>query len=111
MKVWLVVGITVIGLAASLQNGIAADSAKQGTGIVNERSTGNEPFMGPGASGGPMHSTPGATERSMQDRSSSNGPTNTGADLTGGRDSHLGPHDSQETQKSGKGTKTEGSGR
>ena len=111
MKSWLVAGITVMGLAASLENGVAADSAKQDKGIVNERSTGNEPFMGPGASGGPMHSTPGATERSVQDRSSSNGQINTGADLTGGRDSHLGPHDTQEGQKPGKSTRAEGSGR
>ena len=35
-------------------------------GIVNERSTGNEPFMGPGASGGPTHSAPGATENTIK---------------------------------------------
>lgn len=35
-------------------------------GIVNERSTGNEPFMGPGASGGPTHSAPGATQNTMK---------------------------------------------
>ena len=38
----------------------------QRDGIVNERSTGNEPFMGPGASGGPTHSAPGATQNTIK---------------------------------------------
>jgi hypothetical protein len=107
MRLWLVVGIGVIGLAASLQNAGAADSGKQSKGIVNERSTGNEPAMGPGASGGPMNSTPGATERSTQG-SSSSGQVNTGADLTGGRDSHLGPQNAQDSQTPKKSTKGSG---
>lgn len=43
----------------------SAAKSQQG-GIVNERSTGNEPFMGPGASGGPTHSAPGATENTVK---------------------------------------------
>ena len=34
-----------------------AQQPSQRGGIVNERSTGNEPFMGPGASGGPTQRT------------------------------------------------------
>jgi len=98
MRVWLVLGIGFIGLGLHLQEAGAADPGKQGKGIVNERSTGNEPAMGPGASGGPTHSNPGATERSVQEGRSPNGQTNTGADLTGGRDSHLGPQGDQNSQ-------------
>ena len=43
-----------------------AQQPSQRGGIVNERSTGNEPFMGPGASGGPTHSAPGATENTIK---------------------------------------------
>jgi hypothetical protein len=43
----------------------AGQAASQRGGIVNERSTGNEPFMGPGASGGPTHSAPGATHNTQ----------------------------------------------
>lgn len=45
---------------------LPVDQKSQQGGIVNERSTGNEPFMGPGASGGPTHSAPGATENTIK---------------------------------------------
>jgi hypothetical protein len=68
MRTWLAIGIGVVGLSClQVAGAVAADSGKQDKGIVNERSTGNEPFTGPGASGGPMHSAPGATERTIQD--------------------------------------------
>lgn len=70
MRTWLAISIGVIGIALFQANdAVSADSSKQetGKGIVNEQSTGNEPFTGPGASGGPMHSTPGATEKSVQE--------------------------------------------
>jgi len=44
----------------------ATQQSSQPGGIVNERSTGNEPFMGPGASGGPTHSAPGATQNTIK---------------------------------------------
>ena len=47
----------------------ASQQPSQRGGIVNERSTGNEPFMGPGASGGPTHSAPGATENTIKQQS------------------------------------------
>jgi hypothetical protein len=70
MRTSLVIAIGVIGIGMLQVNAvIGADSSRQdkGKGIVNERSTGNEPFTGPGASGGPMHSAPGATERTIQE--------------------------------------------
>ena len=76
MRTSLVVAIGVIGIGMLQVNAaIGADSSKQdkGKGIVNERSTGNEPFTGPGASGGPMHSSPGATERTIQENPGSQG--------------------------------------
>lgn len=83
MKLWLAIGIGVIGVGLSqAHDATAADSSKQdaGKGIVNERSTGNEPFTGPGASGGPMHSTPGATERSAQESTKAQSGMGTGAE-------------------------------
>jgi hypothetical protein len=74
MRPSLMIAIGVIGIGMLQVNAvIGADSSKQdkGKGIVNERSTGNEPFTGPGASGGPMHSSPGATERTIQENPSS----------------------------------------
>lgn len=76
MRTSLVIAIGVIGIGMLQVNTvIGADSSRQdkGKGIVNERSTGNEPFTGPGASGGPMHSTPGATERTIQENPGSQG--------------------------------------
>ena len=83
MKLWLAIGIGVIGVGLSqAHDATAADSSKQdaGKGIVNERSTGNEPFTGPGASGGPMHSTPGAPERSAQESTKAQSGMGTGAE-------------------------------
>ncbi|HTK86191.1 MAG TPA: hypothetical protein VL329_00600 [Nitrospiraceae bacterium] len=76
MRPSLVIAMGVIGIGMLQVNAaIGADSSKQdkGKGIVNERSTGNEPFTGPGASGGPMHSSPGATERTIQENPGSQG--------------------------------------
>lgn len=68
MRTWIAIGVGIIGLGCVQVHGaLGAESAKQDKGIVNERSTGNEPFMGSGASGGPTHSSPGATERTVQD--------------------------------------------
>jgi hypothetical protein len=70
----IAIGVISIGML-QVNAAIGADSSKQdkGKGIVNERSTGNEPFTGPGASGGPMHSSPGATERTIQENPGSQG--------------------------------------
>jgi len=102
-----IMGLTLLpmsgALAESGQSG-AKGSSQQGKGIVNERSTGNEPFTGPGASGGPMHSTPGATERSMQEdtRAQSGG---MGSGEKGGSGG------SETSKKSGAGSRGTGGGR
>ena len=69
----------------------------QREGIVNERSTGNEPFMGPGASGGPTHSAPGATENTIkqsqdkkQGMSRSEGGATAGSQQSGSKEQHAG---------------------
>ncbi|HKN86402.1 MAG TPA: hypothetical protein VJV04_06065 [Nitrospiraceae bacterium] len=97
MRIWLAIGIGLL----QAHDAAAADSSKQdkGKGIVNERSTGNEPFTGPGASGGPMHSTPGATEKSMQESTKAQSGMGTGAEA-GAKD---------KSKKSGSGSGT-GSG-
>lgn len=60
-----------------------AQQPSQPGGIVNERSTGNEPFMGPGASGGPTHSAPGATENTIKQRPKGKQQGTGGADVRG----------------------------
>lgn len=65
--------VGVIGVAWCLLNvavAAPADQKSEKDGIVNERSTGNEPFMGPGASGGRSHSAPGATENTIKQQPS-----------------------------------------
>ena len=69
MKLLSAVVVGSIGIAwCSLNAAMAApaDQKSEKGGIVNERSTGNEPFMGPGASGGPTNSAPGATENTIK---------------------------------------------
>ena len=88
MRIWLAIGIGVVGLGLlQAHDAAAADSSKQdkGKGIVNERSTGNEPFTGPGASGGPMHSSPGATERTIQENPGSQGGMGSGEKAGSGK--------------------------
>ncbi|WP_447983966.1 hypothetical protein [Nitrospira sp. Nam74] len=55
-----------------------------------------------------INKQPMAPQRSESRNDKQSG--NTGADLTGGRDSHLGPHDAQETQTQRKDKKMDGSG-
>jgi len=88
MRTSLVIAVGVIGIGMLQVNAaIGADSSKQdkGKGIVNERSTGNEPFTGPGASGGPMHSSPGATERTIQENPGSQGGMGSGEKAGSGK--------------------------
>ncbi|WP_447987466.1 hypothetical protein [Nitrospira sp. Nam74] len=82
MRIWIAIAMGMIGVGLFHVHDAAADASKQdkGKGIVNERSTGNEPFTGPGASGGPMHSTPGATERSVQESTKAQSGMRTGAE-------------------------------
>jgi hypothetical protein len=103
MRIWVAVGMAVIGIGLSQAHDAAAsDSSKpdKGKGIVNERSTGNEPFTGPGASGGPLHSAPGATERSVQENTKAQSGMGTGAEA-GAKD---------KPKKSGSGSATGGGG-
>lgn len=93
MKMLLSFAVGIMGLTLQPVSGALAESgqsgakgsSQQGKGIVNERSTGNEPFTGPGASGGPMHSTPGATERTIQENPSSQGGMGSGEKGGSGR--------------------------
>ena len=86
MRTWLAIGVGVMGLGVFPVHGVlGADATKQDKGIVNERSTGNEPFTGPGASGGPMHSAPGATERTIQDNTKTQSGMGTGGSEKGTR--------------------------
>jgi hypothetical protein len=106
MRPSLVIAIGVIGIGMLQVNAaIGADSSKQdkGKGIVNERSTGNEPFTGPGASGGPMHSTPGATERTIQENPGSQGGMGSGEKSGSGK--------SDTSKKSGSGSSGASGGR
>jgi hypothetical protein len=99
----LMIAIGVIGIGMLQVNAvIGADSSKQdkGKGIVNERSTGNEPFTGPGASGGPMHSSPDATERTIQENPSSPGGMGSGEKGGSGK--------SETSKKSGSGSRGNG---
>lgn len=100
MNLWLISGVAVIGLGLVQVNGaVGADSAKQGKGTVNERSTGNEPFTGPDASGGPSHSAPGATERTIQ--GNTNSPSGMG---NAGGEKGVGAGKSDPSKKSGSGS-------
>jgi hypothetical protein len=70
----LLSGVALMRIGLLQANGaIGADSSKQekGKGMVNERSTDNEPFTGPGSSGGPSHSAPGAMDQTIQEGTSS----------------------------------------
>jgi hypothetical protein len=72
----LAIGVGILGLSLVPLNGALAESGKKGQkdkGVMNERSTGNEPFTGPGASGGSSGSVPGADEKSGKGKSSTTG--------------------------------------
>ena len=84
MNTRLAIGIGAIGIGLLFGNAFAADTPKQDKGMVNERSTGNEPFTGPGASGGPMHSSPGATERTTQENTKAQSGMGDGGAKAGG---------------------------
>jgi hypothetical protein len=98
VKTWIAIGVGVIGLGSlQVYDALGTDTPKQ-KGIVNERSTGNEPLTGPGASGGPMHSSPGATDRTTQD--STKDQSGMGA---GGSDKGTGAGKGDQSKKSGTG--------
>jgi hypothetical protein len=92
LRGWLAFGAGLTVVAVLQTSGALAESGQQKSrsGIMNERSTGNEPFKGPGASGSSEMglSVPGADEKSVQGGAkSSSGKGRTGESSQGGKSS------------------------
>lgn len=106
------VGVLSFGLVALCVPAMAADDSGtggKGKGMQQEREAFRQQNSDKMQQGQDMiNQQPMSSQQSDKhgsDMKPGQSSRNTGADLSGGRDSHLGPHDSQDSQSSKKGMK------